>query len=82
MAVRRPVRPNDCRHIGVTQEGSRFHQRIEHDLKIERRAADDLENAGCRRLVLARLMQFVHQALHLPLQVDVRWIAFRHRPTA
>ena len=39
-----------------------FNQSVEHRLQIERRAADDLEHVGGRRLLLQRLAQLVEQA--------------------
>ena len=39
-----------------------FDERIEHDLQIEGRAADDLENVGGGGLLLQRFAQFVEQA--------------------
>ena len=41
--------------LGVAQSRRRFHQRIEHGLQIEGRAADDLEHVGGRGLLLQRL---------------------------
>ena len=40
----------------------RFHQRIEHRLQIEGRAADDLEHVGGRGLLLQGFTQFVEQS--------------------
>ena len=50
------------RHIGLAQPHRGFNQRVEHRLQIERRAADDLEHVGGRRLLLQRLAQLVEQA--------------------
>src|SRR6267154_744192 len=40
------LRLNDRRHVGIAQLCGRPHQRIEHRLQIEGRAADDLEHVG------------------------------------
>jgi hypothetical protein len=52
----------DGRLVGFAQPRRRFHQRIQHHLQIERRAADNLEHVGGRRLLLQRFPQFVEQA--------------------
>src|SRR5437763_2958460 len=51
--------------VGLAQPRGRFHERIEHRLQIERRAADDLEHVGCRRLLLRRVLQVAGFSLHL-----------------
>ena len=40
--------------VGAAQPPGEFHQRIQHGLKIERRAADDLEYVGGGGLLLQR----------------------------
>jgi len=50
----RTLRAKDARHVGFAQPRRRFHQRIEHGLQVERRAADDLEHVGRRGLLLQR----------------------------
>src|SRR5215469_16694389 len=47
--------------IGRAKPSGRLRQRVEHRLQIERRAADNLEHIGCRRLLLERLTQFIQQ---------------------
>src|SRR5580704_12273523 len=49
------------RAFRTTQLRCRCNQRIEHLLQIECRAADNLENVGCGRLLLQRLSEFVEQ---------------------
>src|SRR5262249_61136265 len=49
------------RPVGLAQPCRRLDQRIEHRLKIERRAADDLKHIGCGGLLLERLTQFILQ---------------------
>ena len=51
----------DRRHVRVAQPGRRFDQRVEHGLKIEGRAADDLEHVGGGGLLLQRFAQLVEQ---------------------
>jgi hypothetical protein len=50
----RPARAADQRHCGS-------HQRIEHSLQIERRAADDFQHVGGRGLLLQGLLRFVEE---------------------
>src|ERR671935_1044022 len=45
--------------IGLTQSSRRRNQRVQDGMKIEGRAADDLEHVGCRGLLLQRFAQFV-----------------------
>ncbi len=47
--------------IGLAKSRSRLHQRIEHRLQIERRAADDLEHVGGGGLLLQRFAQLTEQ---------------------
>ena len=44
---------------------------MEHRLQIERRAADDLENVGGRRLLLKRFLEVARLRLHLVEQAHV-----------
>ena len=62
-----PCQP-ERRLVGTAEPGRQLDQRFEHDLQIERRAADDLEHVGSRRLLFQRfgeivgaLTQFVEQ---------------------
>ena len=48
-------------HVRIAHARCQFGQRIEHCLKIERRAADDIEHVGGRGLLLERFAQFVEQ---------------------
>ena len=50
------------RIVGLAEPRHRFCQRVENGLKIERRAADDLEHVGGRGLLLQRLAQLIEQA--------------------
>jgi len=43
--------------VGLAQPTGRPEQRIEHGLKVECRAADDLEHVGSRGLLLQRLRE-------------------------
>ena len=47
---------------GLAQPRGRLHQRVEHRLQIEGRAADDLEHVGGGGLLLQQLAQLVEQA--------------------
>ena len=47
--------------VGGAQPGRRFHQRVEHRLQIEGRAADHLEHVGGGGLLLQRFAQLVEQ---------------------
>src|SRR5262245_2096097 len=47
--------------VGIAQSRRRFHQRVEHRLQIEGRAADDLEHVGSGGLLLQRFPQLVEQ---------------------
>ena len=46
----------DRRHIRLAQPGDRLDQRLEHGLKIEGRAADDLEHLGGGGLLISELI--------------------------
>src|SRR6516162_7292705 len=46
------VRTRNVSDVGLAKSNRRFDQRIEHHLKIECRAADDLEHVGGRSLLL------------------------------
>src|SRR5262245_13391390 len=48
--------------VGLAQPRRRLHQRVEHDLQIEGRAADDLKHVRGGGLLLQRLAQLVEQA--------------------
>src|SRR5262249_41672774 len=52
----------DGRTIRLTEARRRLGQRIENGLKIEGRAANDLEHVGGSRLLLQRFAQLVEQA--------------------
>jgi hypothetical protein len=64
----RAQRSKNGPHVGIAQPRRGFEQRIEHDLKIEGRAADDLEDLGGGDLLLQRLVQFQRAAVELFLQ--------------
>src|ERR1043166_5752151 len=52
-------------YIGLfcaAQSGGRVHESLEYFLKIEGRAADDLEDVGSGGLLLERFAQFIEQA--------------------
>ncbi len=55
----------DGGHVGLAQPSRRFHQRVEHGLQIEGRAADDLQHVGGGGLLLQRLGQLLRARLHL-----------------
>jgi Protein kinase domain len=48
---------------GVLFLAMRLQHRLEHGLELERRAPDDLQHLGCRRLALARLGEVALQSL-------------------
>src|SRR4029434_8553998 len=45
--------------VRIAEASSRFNQRLQHRLKIERRPADDLKHVGVRGLLLERLAQLL-----------------------
>ena len=47
--------PSNRRLVGIAELGGRLDQRLQHRLKIERRAADDFEHVGGGGLLLERL---------------------------
>ena len=47
--------------VGVAEPGGRLHQRLQHRLQVEGRAADDLEHVGGGGLLLQRFAQLVEQ---------------------
>src|SRR5262249_62384426 len=55
------LRQADCRPICAAQFSRRLYQRIENDLQVESRTADDLEYVGGRGLLLKRLVLLVEQ---------------------
>jgi hypothetical protein len=57
--------------IGVAEQRGRLHQRIEHRLQIEGRAADHLERVGGGGLLLQRLTQIVRALAQLVEQADI-----------
>ena len=57
--------------VGLAQPGDRFHQRIEHGLQIEGRAADHLQHVGGGGLLLQRLLQVIGARLNLVEQPHV-----------
>jgi hypothetical protein len=48
------------RHIRLAQAGSRFDEGLQHRLKIESRATDDLKHVGGGCLLLQRFAQLVN----------------------
>src|SRR5262249_58947539 len=60
MVIRVPL-TSDRGHIRLAKSGGRFDQRLKHRLKIEGRAADDLEHVGGGGLLLQRFAQLVEQ---------------------
>ena len=50
------------RLIGIAEPRRQLDQRVEHDLQIEGRAADDLEHVGGGGLLLQQFPQLVEQA--------------------
>ena len=52
----------DSTLISLAQPGGSFDEGIQYRFEIERRAADDLENIGGRRLLLQRFTQLVEEA--------------------
>ena len=59
--VARPLGSPDVRHVCIAQSGGRLDQRIEYNLQIKGRAADDLEHVGGGGPLLERLTQLVKQ---------------------
>ena len=55
---------NECT-FGRAQARRRLHERVEHGLQVEGRAADDLEHVGGRGLLLQRFTQVFRARLHL-----------------
>jgi hypothetical protein len=51
----------DGRLVGMAEPARRLHQRVEHGLQIERRAADDLEHVCSGGLLLQRFARLVEQ---------------------
>jgi hypothetical protein len=50
------------RIVGIAQPRRRLDQRVEHQLQVEGRAADDLEHVGGGGLLLQRFTQLAEQA--------------------
>ena len=50
--IGRSLLPHDGRHVRLAKAGCRFNEHIEHSLKVEGRAADDLEHIGGDGLLL------------------------------
>ena len=48
--------------LGTAEARHRLHQRVEHRLEVDGRAADDLEHVRCRGLLLEGFPQFPKQA--------------------
>jgi hypothetical protein len=61
-AVGLALAPEDECALGAAQPRRRLHQRIEHGLQVEGRAADHLEHVGGGGLLLQRLPQLVEEA--------------------
>ena len=57
--------------FGLANSKGKFHERIEHGLQVESRAADDLEHVGCRCLLLQRFAEFCRPCLDLVEKADV-----------
>src|SRR5262245_53605364 len=55
------VAPEEKSVIRLAQAGRRFDQSVEHELQIEGRAADNLENVGGGSLLLQRFAQLAEQ---------------------
>jgi hypothetical protein len=51
------IKPKDRRVFGVTESGSSFGNRIEHGLKVHRRAGDHPKNVTGRRFPFERLVK-------------------------
>src|SRR5262249_36742644 len=63
--------------VRLAEPNGRLHQRVEHLLQIEGRAADELEHVSRRRLLLQRLLGLVEQPR--VLDRDQRLVAERFR---
>ncbi len=77
--VRRPaieiaVALEDGRLVGLAEAGSRLDERIEHRLQVERRAADDFQHIGSRRLLLQRIAQLCGALFNLVLQIRIGFL--------
>src|SRR5262249_9087350 len=59
--VVRALLTSDRGLIRLTKSASRFNERLQHCLQIERRTADDLEYVGGGGLLLQRFAQLVEQ---------------------
>ena len=60
-----PLAESQHHIINPTNPGSALDDRVEHRLHVRRRAADDAEHLGRRRLMLQRLAQFCVALLNL-----------------
>src|SRR5262249_46602372 len=56
------VTQKNSRIVRLAESRCRLSKRIEHDLQIERRPADDLKHIGGRGLLLQRFAEFIEQA--------------------
>src|SRR5215831_12033852 len=61
MLVDSTLLPVNFGHVGLAESSRRLHQRVQNDLQIEGRAADDLEHIGGGGLLLQQLAQLVEQ---------------------
>ena len=61
-------RLHDTALVGAAEPDSRFHQRIEHDLQIEGRAADDLQDVCSGCLLLKGFVELLGARLDLPIE--------------
>src|SRR5262245_64792369 len=61
MLVGRTLLSMNSGDVGLAQSSRRLHQRVQHRLQIEGRAADDLEHVGGGGLLLQRFAQLVEQ---------------------
>src|SRR5262245_29318626 len=68
----------ETRFFGATKSRGRFEQSLEHRLQVERRAADNLEYVGRRRLLLTRLFQLACESGNLLLEIGGRCACSRH----
>src|SRR5262249_47525193 len=67
----RLVRTGDMPAVRLAQSNSRLHQRLQHCLQIEGRAADDLEHVGGGGLLLQGFAQVARARLYLVEQPHV-----------
>src|SRR5262249_61206241 len=67
------IEPVHRPHMCVAQPHSVDDDRVEYGLQVEGRTAENFEDFGGGRLLLARLVELMRAAIELLLQFDWRW---------